>query len=132
VTSREARQGQVYPVPQTIYESHGGFASVRKVVSSFYDRVLDSEILAPYFAHTDMKRLVDHQTRFVSFLLGGPASYSDDHLERVHARMKITAPAFDEMVLTMTETLEDHGYTASEVAAVEHELRTRQSIIVTA
>jgi hemoglobin len=119
-------------MPQTIYEAHGGFASVRKVVSSFYDRVLDSEVLAPYFAHTDMKRLVDHQTKFVSFLLGGPASYSEDHLERVHARMGITRPAFDEMVLTMMETLEDHGYASQEVAAVERELRSRQAIIVTA
>lgn len=119
-------------VPQTIYDAHGGFASVRKVVSSFYERVLDSEELAPYFAHTDMKRLVDHQTRFVSFLLGGPASYSEDHLERVHARMKITSKAFDEIVMTMSETLEDHGFTDAEVSAVEAELRSRQSIIVTA
>ncbi len=119
-------------MPQTIYESHGGFASVRKVVLSFYDRVLDSEILAPYFARTDMKRLIDHQTKFVSFLLGGPASFSDDHIERVHARMGITAPAFDEMVMTMMETLEDHGYSANEVGSVEHELRSRQSIIVSA
>lgn len=117
---------------QSIYERHGGFSSVRKVVSSFYDRALDSEVLAPYFARTNMKRLMDHQTRFVSFLLGGPASYNDDHLERVHARLGITQPAFDEMVLTMLETLEDHGYDAGEVALVEHELRSRQSLIVTA
>ena len=119
-------------MPQTIYEAHGGFASVRKVVSSFYDRVLDSEILAPYFAHTDMKRLVDHQTKFVSFLLGGPASYSDEHLERVHRRLGITLPEFDEMVLTMCETLEDHGFAETEVATVESELRRREGIIVTA
>jgi hemoglobin len=116
---------------QTIYERHGGFASVRKVVSAFYDRALESDVLAPYFAHTNMKTLVDHQTKFVSFLLGGPVSYSDDHLERVHARRGITKSAFDEMVLTMLETLEDHDYTGSEVAQVEHELRSRQSLIVT-
>lgn len=127
-----ARQQLGGPVTQSIYDAHGGFASVRKVVSSFYDRALDSDVLAPYFARTDMKRLVDHQTRFVSFLLGGPASYSDDHLQRVHARLGITTAAFDEMVLTMCETLEDHDFTSGEVAAVEHELRARQGIIVTA
>lgn len=115
---------------QTIYERHGGFSVVRKVVSDFYDRVLDSEVLAPYFAHTDMKRQIDHQTKFVSFLLGGPASYSDDHLERVHRRLGVTTGAFEEIVLTMCETLEDHGFNGTEVGAVEHELRSRQSIIV--
>jgi len=116
---------------QSMYERHGGFSSVRKIVSDFYDRVLDSDELAGYFAHTDMKRQIDHQTRFVSFLLGGPTSFSDDHIERVHARLKITHPAFDTMVATMCETLEDHGYADTEVADVEQELRRRESIIVT-
>jgi len=118
-------------MPQSIYERHGGFATVRKVVSDFYDRALSSPVLEPFFANTDMRRLIDHQTKFVSFLLGGPASYNDDHLERIHANMGITLPAFDEMVLTLLETLEDHGFTRGEAAAVEHELRSRQSIIVT-
>ena len=118
-------------MPQSIFESHGGFVTVRKVVSSFYDRVLESEVLAPHFAHTNMKRLIDHQTKFVSFLLGGPASFSDDHIERVHARLGITQPAFEEMKLTMMETLEDHGFNDSEVAQVEQELLSRQALIVT-
>jgi hemoglobin len=117
---------------QTLYERHGGFVTVRKVVSDFYDRILDSDVLARHFQHTDMRVLVDHQTRFVSFLLGGPASYSDEHLERVHRRLGITLPEFDEMVLTMCETLEDHGFTGTEVASVESELRRREGIIVTA
>jgi hemoglobin len=116
---------------QTLYERHGGFSTVRRVVSDFYDRVLDSDELAPYFAHTEMKRQIDHQTKFVSFLLGGPTSYSDDHIERVHARLGITLPDFDVMVTTMCETLEDHGFADTEVSVVEQELRRREGIIVT-
>lgn len=116
---------------QSMYERHGGFSTVRRVVSDFYDRVLDSDDLAHYFAHTDMKRQIDHQTKFVSFLLGGPTSYSDEHIERVHARLKITLPDFDLMVATMCETLEDHDFTDTEVADVEQELRRRESLIVT-
>ncbi len=115
---------------QTIYDRHGGFSTVRKVVSGFYERVLDSDVLAPYFQHVNMKVQIDHQTRFVSYLLGGPASYSDDHLERVHARLRITSDAFEEMVMTMCEVLEDHDFTDAEVGEVEHELRSRQSLIV--
>ncbi len=117
---------------QTMYERHGGFSTVRKVVSDFYDRVLDTEELAHYFAHTDMKRQIDHQTKFVSFLLGGPASYSDTHIERVHARLGINLSDFDLMVTTMCETLEDHAFSDTEVAEVEQALRRRESVIVTA
>lgn len=118
-------------MPQTIYERHGGFVTVRKVVSGFYERVLESDILAHYFAHVNMKVQIDHQTRFVSYLLGGPASYSDDHLERIHKRLKITDEAFEEMVMTMCEVLEDFDFDASDVDHVEQELRRRHSLIVT-
>ena len=65
---------------QTIFERYGGFSKVSKVVMSFYDKILNSSILAPYFAKTDMKRLIDHQTKFISSLMGGPASYTSEHL----------------------------------------------------
>jgi hemoglobin len=115
-----------------MYERHGGFAAVRKVVSDFYDRVLDDERLARHFGHTDMRVLVDHQTRFVSFLLGGPTSYSDEHIERVHVQLDISLAEFEAMVLTMLETLEDHDFTDTERAEVEQQLRRRESLIVTA
>jgi truncated hemoglobin YjbI len=39
---------------QSIFERHGGFARVSRMVMSFYDRVLDSPVISPYFAATDM------------------------------------------------------------------------------
>jgi hypothetical protein len=46
----------------TVFERCGGFASVRKVISTFYDKILDSTVLSGYFADVDMRRLIDHQT----------------------------------------------------------------------
>ena len=116
---------------QTIYERNGGFPTIRKVVSDFYDRVLDSPVISHHFENVDMARLIDHQTRFVSFLMGGPASYSEDHLERVHAHHGITRPEFQEMVALLSETLEDHGFAADDIATVQKELGKRERIIVT-
>jgi hemoglobin len=117
---------------RTIYERCGGFATVRKIVSDFYDRVLDEDALAPHFAGTEMAKLIDHQTKFVSFLLGGPASFSDDHLQRVHSHLGITLEEFDLAVEVMLETLEDHGLDTEDRAVVEQQLRQRESIIVSA
>jgi hemoglobin len=116
---------------RTIYERAGGFPAVRKVVSEFYDRVLDAELLVHHFVDVDMARLIDHQTRFITFLLGGPASYSDDHLQRVHAHLGITIVEFDEMVQLLVETMEDLDFEPSDIDVVERELRAREPLIVT-
>ena len=115
----------------TIYERCGGFATVRKIVTDFYDRALDEEALAHHFDQVDMARLIDHQTKFVSFLLDGPASFSDDHLERVHAHLSITLPEFDTMTEVMCETLADWGLGQDDIALVDQRLRQRESLIVT-
>jgi hemoglobin len=116
---------------QSIFERNGGFARVSRVVMSFYDRVLASPLISPYFTATDMKRLVDHQTKFIAFLMGGPASFTDEHLQRVHRHLEIDHRAFDEMVSLLTETLEDHDFSNEDIALVEKELRRRAPLIIT-
>ena len=116
---------------QSIFERNGGFAKVSRVVMSFYDRVLDSPIMSPYFGNTDMKLLVDHQTKFIAFLMGGPASFSDEHLERIHRDLDIDREAFDEMVGLLTETLEDFEFTDEDVAQVRKELERRAPLVIT-
>jgi len=115
----------------TIYERVGGFSAVRRVVSAFYDKALDSDLIAHHFEQIEMPQLIDHQTRFVSFLMGGPASYTDEHIEHVHARLGITLAEFDEMVELLTETLEDFELGSEDIAKIGQELRKRESVIVT-
>jgi hemoglobin len=119
------------PVRVTIYERCGGFPVVRRIVSEFYDRVLDSPVLAHHFEAIEMPRLIDHQARFFAFLMGGPASYSDDHLGRVHARLRITHEEFAEMVELLQETLEDFDLSEPDVDTIANELQKREHIIVT-
>ncbi|MEZ5075966.1 MAG: group 1 truncated hemoglobin [Solirubrobacterales bacterium] len=116
----------------TIYERAGGFSAVRKVVSDFYDKVLESALVSHHFEGVDMRRLIDHQTRFIAFLMGGPASYTEEHIEHLHRRLGISLAEFDEVVELLEETLEDHGFAAEDIAKVCQELRKRESIIVTA
>jgi hemoglobin len=117
-------------VRRSIFERYGGFAQVSRVVTTFYGKILDSPVTAPYFAQTDMRQLIDHQTRFIAMVMGGPASYTNDHLERVHARHGITQAAFDEVILLMRETLEDHDFAAEDIQEVLAELSNRRHVIV--
>lgn len=117
---------------QSLFERYGGFASVSRVVMSFYDKMLDSPLTSPYFAHTDMKRLIDHQTKFIATLMGGPASYTNEHLERVHAHLGITEAAFLESMVLMRETLEDFDFREDDIRQVEGEMMGRKNFIVSA
>ncbi len=116
----------------TMFERYGGFASVSKLVMAFYDKVLDSDILEPYFASVEMRRLVDHQTKFISSLMGGPASYSDQKLKEVHAHLRIDTRAFEEMAYLLRETLEDAGMDDDDVDSIISEITKRKSLIVSA
>lgn len=115
----------------TIYERVGGFSAVRRVVSAFYDKVLESDLIAHHFEQIEMPRLIDHQTRFISFLMGGPASYTDEHIAHVHEKLGITLAEFDEMVELLSETLEDFEFGNEDIAKIGQELRRRESVIVT-
>ena len=115
----------------TLFERVGGFSFLSKVVLDFYDRVLDDDILSPYFADVDIRGLIDHQTKFVAFLMDGPACYSDEHLRLAHARLGIDAPAFERMVQVMRATLEDFGLSDRDVETVMARIRARREIIIT-
>ncbi|HEU0236488.1 MAG TPA: group 1 truncated hemoglobin [Candidatus Limnocylindrales bacterium] len=115
----------------TIFERAGGFATVRRVVSSFYERVLDSPALAHYFEHIDMRRLIDHQTKFISAVMGGPGSFTDDHLRRVHQHLGISHDEFAEVADHLRAALEEYDVAPDDVAAVEAAVRRREPVIVT-
>lgn len=117
---------------QSVFERAGGFATVRKIVSDFYDKVLDSPRLQRHFANVEMARLIDHQTKFVSQVMGGPASFSDDRLKRVHAPMRVTRAEFEEIADLLCESMEDHGLADDDVRFVREEVMRREIFIVSA
>ena len=117
-------------VDEPIFVRCGGFAVVRRIVSAFYGRMFESRALAGYFAQIDVPRLIDHQTQFVTQIMGGPAQLPDRQLERAHAGLGITTEEFDEMVALLRVTLEEAELTPADVAAVLDEVRRRRHLIV--
>jgi hemoglobin len=116
---------------KSIYDQLGGFSNVRKIVIEFYNRVLDEEELSPYFAETNMERMIDHQTKFISMILGGPASFSDTHLKNVHINLSITNDHFELIKEVIIETLEDFDLDEEHVGYVSDEFEKRRNLIVT-
>jgi hemoglobin len=115
---------------RTLFERYGGFARISRIVSAFYDKILESDVTRPYFDGVDMKRLVDHQTKFISHLMGGPASYTNDQLERAHAHLRISEEAFLEMAALLRETLEDFDFARADVDLILDGIMSRKNFIV--
>ena len=114
----------------TMFERYGGFGTVHRVVLSFYDKMLDSDIVGPYFDDIDMSALVDHQTKFISQVMGGPASYTNEVLEQVHRNIGVTDTAFDEMAEILRRTLEEFEFKDEDVRAVVADIQSRRPYIV--
>ena len=116
----------------SLYDQLGGFSAVRRLVSDFYDRVLEEDDLAPFFKDTDMAHLIDHQTKFWTTLLGGPASYTTDQLRKIHATMGIKDRHFDLVAELVAETLEDHDIDEQHARSFVENLANYRSCIVIA
>ncbi len=115
---------------KSTFERYGGFASISKVVTAFYDKVLDSPVLSKYFEGIDMRRQIDHQTKFIASLMGGPASFTNQELERAHARFTITRSEFDEMMELLQETLEDFDLADDDVNEVVQNFNSRANFVI--
>ncbi|RBW52559.1 group 1 truncated hemoglobin [Ruegeria sp. A3M17] len=115
---------------RTLYEKYGGFSKVSKIVLSFYTTLLDSDEIGPFFDDVDMSRIVDHQTKFIATLLGGPASYTDKQLRHLHSHLEISHAHFDELETVLRRTLLEHGMAADDVDVVATEFGNRRPLIV--
>ena len=114
----------------TLFEKYGGFSSISKIVMSFYDKVLDCDQIGHYFDHVDMRRQIDHQTKFVSTVMGGPASYSNEALDRVHRPLGISQSDFDRVVFLMGETFKEFGLEPEDIDTIIRDMNSRSNFII--
>jgi hemoglobin len=102
----------------SLYDKYGGFVAISQIVHAFYDKVLASPTLDRYFADVDMTRMIDHQTKFLCKVLGGPDNYNGRALEAAHRRLDVTPAAFDEVATLLAESLGEAGVEQADVATI--------------
>lgn len=100
----------------TLYEKLGGEASIAKVVDYFYDLVLADPTVSHFFKHTDMEKQRAHQTKFISFALGGPNEYSGGSMAKVHEGLHLQPVHFDAIVHHLRAALAHFGVPEESIA----------------
>ena len=117
---------------ESMFERYGGFATVNKIIMAFYDKALDSDVIGGFFEDIDMPTQIDHQTKFISNVMGGPASYTNEQLQRVHAHLKINTREFEEMASLLKQTLQDFELDPADIDKIIDDIRGRSAFIINA
>lgn len=115
---------------QTLFEKYGGFSTVSKIVLTFYDRMIEDDTVGPFFDDVDLSRLIDHQNKFISSLMGGPASFSDAHIERAHRHMTIEDHHFDRLKEIVEETLTDFSVETADIETILGGFEKRRTLLI--
>lgn len=114
----------------TTFEKYGGFKTVSRVVMTFYEMVLDSDVVGHHFDDVDMAKLMDHQTKFVSSIMGGPAAMSDERLAAAHRKLDITEEEFDEICTLLGDAMKRHGMEDGDIADIARVFEAKRGLIL--
>ena len=115
----------------SMFEKYGGFASVSKIVIAFYDKVNDSDRIGHFFDDVEMSRLIDHQTKFIASVMGGPASYTDDALRQMHAAHDIATEDYEEMSRLLRETFVEFDVKPTDIEQVMNTMNSLARFVIT-
>ena len=115
---------------KSIYDEIGGFTFVRKLISDFYDKVLNVAELAVLFENSDMEKIIDHQTKFFAMLLGGPVSFTDEEIKQSQKRLKINASQFEQTKECLEDTLDDFDLDEDLASTILNAFESKRGLIV--
>ncbi|WP_120501768.1 group 1 truncated hemoglobin [Roseovarius sp. EL26] len=115
---------------KSLFDKYGGFSSISKIVLKLYDRLLDDDDVGPFFDDVDLPKLIDHQTKFISSLMGGPASFTDDHIERAHRHMAIEPLHFDRLKEIVIDVLAEFDVATSDIETIIGEFEARRTLLI--
>lgn len=102
----------------SLYDKYGGFSTISALVQLFYHKIGNTPALDHYFENTDMAKLIDHQTKFLCMVLGGPNNYEGRQLAHAHKHLNISNEHFELVGSILKEALEEKGVEAADVETI--------------
>lgn len=124
------RQGDTTMAQQSMFDKYGGFSVVSKIVLDLYERLLDDDDLGPFFDDVEFSKIVDHQTKFVSSVMGGPASYTDTQIQKLHSHLPISGAHFARLSEILMQVLTDHGVDDADAQEIVGAFAQRRNLVV--
>ncbi|WP_134701286.1 group 1 truncated hemoglobin [Ammoniphilus sp. YIM 78166] len=116
---------------QTLYEKVGGEEAIAKVVDYFYSElVLKDPTVSHFFENTDMEKQRRHQTKFISFALGGPNQYTGASMAKAHEGMNLQPEHFGAIAKHLHDALAHFGVPEADIdQALTHVATLKDDIL---
>jgi hemoglobin len=116
---------------ESLFEKYGGYDTVSKLVSIFYEKILADDSISGYFDNVDMEHLMKHQTAFIGMMLGGPASqYTGRDLKTAHQNLKITNEHFNRVAQHLHSSLAECGVEGQDIDTIITAVASRRADVV--
>ena len=101
---------------ESLYEKVGGEEAISKVVDYFYSElVLKDETVNQFFQNTDMEKQRSHQSKFISFALGGPKQYTGKSMAKAHEGMNLQPEHFNAIATHLHDALAHFGVEEADI-----------------
>jgi hemoglobin len=114
-----------------LFDKYGGTPTISKVVTNFYGKILSRPHLKAYFAGVSLPKLIQHQVRFMSQVMGQtPSAYNGQTMDKAHQRLNISAAHFGEVAQILEACLNEAGMAADDLATVMAAVASLQGSVV--
>jgi len=114
----------------SLFEKYGGISTIQSLVRDFYQDVLASPTLSPFFSNINMQALMGHQVDLFCFIMSGPCSFNLERLRTAHMGLKISEELFAEVATVLQSTLEDHQVEPDDVQQIMETVASTADLIV--
>jgi hemoglobin len=133
-TAAHARRQTERRPGSALYQRIQYAGGLRRLVNSFYPRVLGDPLLMGYFKHLDDRELQWLRWHMLTLLVtvtGGPTRYDGRDLQEAHADLHITGEAFDRVTWHLQQALQDLEVHPRDQQAILAEVNARRGEVVT-
>jgi hemoglobin len=133
-TAAHARRRTEQRPASELYQRIRYAGGLRRLVDSFYPRVLADPLLMGYFKHLDDRELQWLRWHMLTLLVtvtGGPTRYEGRDLHEAHADLHITGEAFDRVAWHLQRALQDLEVHPGDQQAILAQVNARRAEVVT-
>ena len=120
-----------FGLDMNLFQKYGGTSTVSRIVTDFYRDVLTQPHLKSYFDGVPLQRLIQHQVRFMSQVMGQvPSAYNGRAMDEAHQRLNISGTHFAEVAQILENVLRKAGMEPADLLKVMSAVASLQSSVV--
>jgi hemoglobin len=115
--------------PETLFDKYGWLRTTR-VVHDFYEDLLQDPTLGHFFDRVSITELAEHQTIFLTMVMGGPMGYTTGDVARSHSGMHIGHDEFEATIRHLETRLQSNGFEPDDIDRIIATYRRYESSVV--